>query len=82
MAQHNRLRIPPVLATDAGLDIRSPGPGFVESELHELADAAAVDRGERVVLQDSLCQIVDKESALGVIPADPERHLGQVVGTE
>ena len=41
-----------------------------------------VDRGERVVLEDLSAQVLSEEAILGVVTADAQRGLGQVVGTE
>ena len=54
---------------------------FSIGDLHELADAGLVDRGERVLLQDFVLGVGAEEGAR-VVAAHAERGLGEVVRAE
>ena len=54
---------------------------FLDGDLHELADAGCVERGERVLLEDLVLDVGHEEVA-HVVAADAERGLGEVVGAE
>ncbi len=53
----------------------------LNGHLHELADAVLVETGERIGLVDLLV-VVGAEELAGVVAAEAEGHLGQVVGAE
>ncbi len=70
-----------MLAADTQLDI---GPGLtslITRDLHQLADTATIDGGERVVLHN-LKFLVMRQEAARVIPAHTQCRLSQVVGTK
>ena len=48
----------------------------------ELADAGLVEAGERVVGDDLGVLVVRQEARAGVVPAEAEAGLGEVVGAE
>ena len=54
---------------------------FLDGDLHELADAGLVERGERVLLEDLVLDVGHEEVA-HVVAADAERGLGEVVRAE
>src|SRR4051812_35624261 len=52
VAERNRLRLAAVLAADAHLDLGLRGAPALDADPHQVADAALVDRLERVRLED------------------------------
>ncbi len=70
-----------MLAADAHLHARTLGSAPLDGQAHEIAHAVDIDRDERVLLEDALVQIGLQEAA-GVVSADAEGGLGQVVGAE
>ena len=60
---------------------RTGGAAHFGGHLHQLADALLVEVGERIGLVD-LVVVVGVEELAGVVAAEAERHLGQVVGAE
>ena len=56
-------------------------PAFLDRDLHELADAGLIERGERVLLEDLVLDVRHEEVA-HVVAADAERHLREVVRAE
>src|SRR5207237_2764116 len=81
MAERDRGRISAMLAANADLDIRPGLAAARNTDLHQLADAVAIDRDERIDLQDSLRDVSAEESG-GVIAADAIGRLRQIVGAE
>ena len=71
-----------MLAADADLDVRLLGPGLLDGDIHQLANAELVERFERVRNQDVVLDIERQELVLGVFTREREAGLGQVVGTE
>src|SRR6185369_10770269 len=71
-----------VLTADAQLEVGLDRPTLLGTDPHQLADAVAVDRGERVVPQDPPVDVGREEGPLGVVPGDADRGLRQVVGAE
>ena len=53
-----------------------------QAGLHQLADATVVDGLERVAGQQPLLEVAGHQASLDVVAAEPEDHLGQVVGAE
>src|SRR6266403_5618377 len=70
-----------MLSTDPDLDIRAGLAAAHDADLHQLANAVAIDRDERIDLQNPLCDVGAEESG-GVISADAVGGLRQVVGAE
>ena len=56
-------------------------PAFLDRDLHELADAGLIERGERVLLEDLVLDVRHEEVA-HVVAADAERGLREVVRAE
>ena len=81
MAERHRARLAAVLAADA-----ERGSGFTPSPLHgdphQVADAFAIERLERVPLEHAVLEVVRQELALGVVAREAERRLRQVVRAE
>ena len=71
-----------MLAADAELELGVGLAAALGPEVHELADAALVDRLERVALEQALLEVRRHHPALDVVTAEPERHLREVVGAE
>ena len=60
-------------------------PGLLsqpDRHLHQLPHPFSVERGEGVIRQDPLMLVFDEEAPLGVVPGDPEGHLGEIVSPE
>ena len=70
-----------MLAADADLEIGSGLAPARDADLDQFADTIAIDRDERIDLEDALGDISAEESG-GVIAADAVGGLGQVVGAE
>src|SRR5262249_19387662 len=81
IAERDRSRIAAMLAADAELEIVPRLAPALDRNLDELADAFTVERDERIDRQDALRRI-GTEKARGVVAADAERGLGQIVGAE
>jgi len=81
MAEGDGAGLAAVLAADAEFDVGAGLSAKVDGDLHQLSDAVAVDRLERVAGED-LAVLVDGEEPVGVVAAEAERGLGQVVGAE
>ena len=70
-----------VLAADAQVHVGTGGLAQLHGHLHQLAHALLVHVGEGIGLVDLLVVVVAEELA-GVVAAEAEGHLGQVVGAE
>jgi hypothetical protein len=70
-----------MLAADAELDAPGASCGRARRRSDQLADAVDVERDERIVLEDAGAP-VGAEEAAGVVAADAEGGLRQVVGAE
>ena len=70
-----------MFAADAELDVGAGRAAALGGDFDELADAFDIDRNERIARVDALIDIGAEEAA-GVIAADAERGLRQVVGAE
>ena len=70
-----------MLAADAELEVVSRLAAALGGDAHELADAVAVDGDERIGGQNALGGI-DAEKARGVVAADAERGLREIVSAE
>src|SRR5579862_5892206 len=81
VTEHNAVGVPAVFPADAQLDA---GPGLLplgNRDFHELADAALVNGGKRVLFDDFEFLIGSEEGA-GVVTAHAERGLGEVIGAK
>src|SRR6478672_3768085 len=81
VAERDRRRIAAVLAADANLEVFAHPAAALDADPHQRADAIAIDRHERIARQDA-ARRVDAEERRGVVTADAEGGLGQVVGAE
>ena len=70
-----------MLTADAQPEVRTGLAAQLDAHLNELADALLVQMGKGIALVD-LVLIVIVEELTGVITAETEGHLGQVVGAE
>src|ERR1700736_5715130 len=81
MAERNGSGIAAMLAATSDLEVRTGLAPACHADLHQLANAVAVDRDERIDLQDALGDIGAEESSR-VVAADAVGRLRQVVGAE
>ena len=70
-----------MLTADAQLDARTRRAAALGGDADQVADAFLVEADEGVLLEDALVDIGVQEPA-GVVAADAEGGLGQVVGAE
>src|ERR1700712_992433 len=81
VAERHRGGIAAVFAANADLEARAGLASARHADLHQLADAVAIDRDEGIDLQNSLGDIGAEESR-GVVAADAVGGLSQIVGAE
>src|SRR5258705_13377017 len=81
LAFPDRIRVAAVLAADPELEAGLRRAALVDRGLHQPGDRI-VERLERVDRQDPVLDVLQEKSALGVVAAVAERHLGQVVRAE
>src|SRR5277367_1547553 len=81
VAERHRSRIAAMLAADADLEIGPRLAAARDADLDQFADAVAIDRDERIDLQNSLGDVGAEESG-GVVATDAIGGLGQIVGAE
>ena len=74
-------RIAAVFAADAQMQVGAGGTAQLGGHLHQLAHAHLIQLGEGIVLVDLLI-IVSAQELAGVVTAEAEGHLSQVVGAE
>ena len=67
-----------MFAADTQFDVRAGLLTEVSGHLHQLANTLLVETGKRILLVDLLV-IVRAEEGTGVVTAEAEGHLGQVV---
>src|SRR5258708_5748039 len=70
-----------VLAADADLELLARAAAALDADPHQLANALAIDRHERIGRQDA-ARRVGAEEARRIVTADAERRLREVVGAE
>ena len=70
-----------MLAADAQVQVGVGGAAQLAGHVHQLAHAGLVQLGEGIVLVD-LVVVVGVQELAGVVTAEAEGHLGQVVGAE
>src|SRR5207302_4420923 len=78
----DRFRVTAVLAADAELEPLARLASSLRAHAHELADTMIIERLERIALEETLLEIRLHHPALDVVPAEPERHLSEVVRAE
>ena len=81
MTEFHAVRIAPVLATDAQLDVWPRALAFFHRDFHELPDTGLVDRSKRILLHDFHFGIGAEERA-GIIAAHAQCCLCKIVGPE
>ena len=82
MAERHRAGLAAVLAADAHLQVLLHAAPALDRDPHQVADALLVDNLERVPLEDARLEVAREELALGVVPREAERRLGEVVRPE
>ena len=70
-----------MFAADAELDAGAGRPTALGRQFDELTHALHIDADERIAGEDALVDILGQEAA-GVVTADADRRLGEVVGAE
>ena len=70
-----------MLAADPKLDARTRRASALDGDPDEITDALLVQAHEGVLIEDALLE-VGRQEAPGVVPADAEGGLGQVIGAE
>ena len=80
MAELNGTGVAAVFAANTDHQIRPRLTAFFHRNPHQTAHALAVEHGKGVVLQDMLVNIGREELALGIVTAEPEACLREVVG--
>ena len=70
-----------MFAADSAVELRTCLLAVSDGHFHELADAALVEAGERIVLEDLLV-VVRAEELSGVVAREAVRHLSEVVRAE
>ena len=81
MAELDAVWVTTVFAADAEFDVGADAATFGNGDLHELAYASRIERGEGVFLEDFVFG-VRKQEVAHVVTADAESGLGKVVGAE
>src|SRR5260221_930609 len=81
MAEEDRGRIAAMLAADAELDVGTRLAAAFAGDLDQLTYAFDIERGEGVVLEDAALLVL-LEEARGIVAAEAEGGLGEVVGAE
>src|SRR3569833_366648 len=81
VAERDRRRITTVFATAAHLQLRADLAAALRATPHQFTDAVAVERDERVRLENSLGDVRPEERG-SIVTADAEASLRQVVGAE
>ena len=71
-----------MLTADADLEVGTSRTPTLGAETHQLANTVRIDHVERVASKQTLLQVGRHHPALDVVAAEPEGHLGQVVGPE
>src|SRR5919106_1527944 len=71
-----------VLPADPQLDVLAALPASLAGELDQLTHPSLVEGLERVRREDLVLEVAGQELPLDVVPGEPERGLGQVVGAE
>src|ERR1700730_3273405 len=81
-AECDRVGVTAVLTADAHAQRRTRSPALLHCDAHEATHAVAVERLERVPLQDLVLHVLQKELALSVVARYTERCLREVVRAE
>ena len=81
LAEGDAGRIAAMLAANAELEVRPGRPAALDRDRDQLADALDVDADEGVAGEDALLDIGAEEAA-GIVAADAQGGLGEIVGAE
>src|SRR3546814_3089514 len=79
VAEAHRRRVAAMLAADAELDVLAHAAAALGGQLDQFADAGLIDGDEGIALEDAGLEVIFHEQR-GIVAADAERGLGQVVG--
>ena len=71
-----------MLATDADFHAGAGLATQFYGDAHELGQAIPIDGLEGILGEDALLDVIDQETLLGVVTADAESGLGEIVGAE
>jgi len=71
-----------VFPADAELQVRLHPASTLDRDPHQVADAADVDRFERVLLQNAVLEVVRQELPLRIVAGETKSRLRQVVRPE
>ena len=82
MAERDRRGIAAMLAADPEPQLRLRAAPTLDRDPHQVADAALVERLERIAGEDVLVEVVGEELPFGVVAREAERGLRQVVRPE
>ena len=74
VAELHAVRVAAVFAADAELDVGAGAAAFFDGDLHQLADAGLIDRGERILLHDFQFLIRRQERA-GIVAAHAQARF-------
>lgn len=69
-----------MLPTDADEQFRLNTPALLYSHFHQLAHAFAIQHGKGVLCQYFLLGVMMQELTLGIVTAESQSSLGQVIG--
>ncbi len=81
VAERNRTRFPAMLSADAEFEIGLHASSLRNRDLHQLSHARLINALEGVNGEDFLSDR-GLEELVAVVTREPERHLGEVVGSE
>ena len=81
VAEFHAERFATVFAANAELDVRSRFASQIARHFHQTPDAALVDRGERICI-DNVELGVSRQKTPGIVATHPESRLGEIVGAE
>src|SRR5207253_7957145 len=82
VAERDRVGLAAVLAADAELDSFLGASAPLDRDPHQVADAALVERLERVPIEHAVIEVARQELPLGVVTGEAERRLREVVRAE
>src|SRR5437870_8590485 len=82
VAERDALRLASVLAADAELELGLRAAAALDRDPHQVADAADVERLERVLLEHAVLEIRREELPLGVVTREAKRRLREIVRPE
>ena len=82
VAEGDRAGIAAVLTADAEGNVRFDGAGILDGYGDEFADACTVEYSEGIIFEDLFIQIGLHEFAFGIVSAEAQGRLSQVIGAK